>query len=91
MVLANRVSIGVASSAVVRLQDSTLVETRVNESNFQRIYAQNGIVAVAAKPLVVERIDKDENIREVVSVEDGSVEEGYLNLRNQEGALDHQS
>ncbi|GLT96444.1 hypothetical protein SLE2022_140660 [Rubroshorea leprosula] len=38
---------------------STSVETRVNETNFQKIYVQNGI---DVKPLVVERIDKDEGI-----------------------------
>ncbi|CAL1407718.1 unnamed protein product [Linum trigynum] len=77
---ANRGSFGVASRVVVvRQQHSTSVETRVNEGNFERIYVQNGNAA-AAKPLVVERIDKDENIREVVSVE-----EGDLNLRNPEG------
>ena len=38
---------------------STSVETRVNDKNFERIYVQNGI---NVKPLVVERIDKDENI-----------------------------
>ncbi|XP_044499897.1 alkaline/neutral invertase A, mitochondrial-like [Mangifera indica] len=53
---------------------STSVETRVNDTNFERIYVQNG---VNVKPLVVERIDKDENIAvvqesiaEVDSVED---------------------
>ncbi|CAI0551962.1 unnamed protein product [Linum tenue] len=77
---ANRDSFGVASRVVVvQQQHSTSVETRVNEGNFERIYVQNGNAA-AAKPLVVERIDKDENIREVVSVE-----EGDLNLRNPEG------
>ncbi|KAK3199257.1 hypothetical protein Dsin_022672 [Dipteronia sinensis] len=38
---------------------STSVETRVNDTNFERIYVQNGL---NVKPLVVERIDKDENI-----------------------------
>ncbi|KAL6146467.1 hypothetical protein ACLB2K_057146 [Fragaria x ananassa] len=38
---------------------STSVETRVNENNFERIYVQGG---VNVKPLVVERIDKDENV-----------------------------
>ncbi|GLT71575.1 hypothetical protein SLA2020_435840 [Shorea laevis] len=38
---------------------STSVENRVNETNFQKIYVQNGI---DVKPLVVERIDKDEGI-----------------------------
>ncbi|KAJ6775587.1 ALKALINE/NEUTRAL INVERTASE A MITOCHONDRIAL [Salix purpurea] len=38
---------------------STSVETRVNDNNFERIYVQNGI---GTKPLVVERIDKDENV-----------------------------
>ncbi|KAH9689748.1 Alkaline/neutral invertase A [Citrus sinensis] len=38
---------------------STSVETRVNDGNFERIYVQNGL---NVKPLVVERIDKDENI-----------------------------
>ncbi|KAJ4843684.1 hypothetical protein Tsubulata_016598 [Turnera subulata] len=40
-------------------QYSTSVETRVNDKNFERIYVQNGI---GVKPLVVERIDKDENV-----------------------------
>lgn len=43
---------------------STSVETRVNEKNFERIYVQGGM---NVKPLVVERIDKDESI---VGVED---------------------
>lgn len=38
---------------------STSVETRVNDKNFERIYVQNGI---GVKPLVVEKIDKDENV-----------------------------
>ncbi|KAK9282134.1 hypothetical protein L1049_005046 [Liquidambar formosana] len=38
---------------------STSVETRVNEKNFERIYVQGGM---NVKPLVVERIDKDENV-----------------------------
>ncbi|KAJ6359611.1 hypothetical protein OIU77_003757 [Salix suchowensis] len=38
---------------------STSVETRVNDKNFERIFVQNGI---NVKPLVVERIDKDENV-----------------------------
>ncbi|GFY89074.1 plant neutral invertase family protein [Actinidia rufa] len=38
---------------------STSVETRVNEKNFERIYVPNGL---NVKPLIVERIDKDENI-----------------------------
>ncbi|KAB1200483.1 Alkaline/neutral invertase CINV2 [Morella rubra] len=41
---------------------STSVETRVNENNFERIYVQGGGGGVDVKPLVVERIDKDENI-----------------------------
>lgn len=40
---------------------STSVETRVNDGNFDRIYVQNSL---NVKPLVVERIDKDENIVE---------------------------
>ena len=50
---------------------STSVETRVNENNFERVYVQGGM---NAKPLVVERIDKDENIgRDVESrLEDNS-------------------
>ncbi|KAK3418738.1 alkaline/neutral invertase A, mitochondrial [Eucalyptus grandis] len=47
---------------------STSVETRVNDNNFERIYVQGGM---NAKPLVVERIDKDENI---VGGEDSSIE-----------------
>ncbi|GAB2277346.1 hypothetical protein Dimus_012050 [Dionaea muscipula] len=39
-------------------QYSTTVETRVNDKNFERIYVQGG---VNVKPLVVERIEKDEN------------------------------
>ncbi|GLT88438.1 hypothetical protein SLE2022_064650 [Rubroshorea leprosula] len=38
---------------------STSVETRVNDANFEKILVQNGI---NVKPLVVERIDKDEGI-----------------------------
>lgn len=40
---------------------STSVETRVNDTNFERIYVQGG-AGLNVKPLVVERIDKDENI-----------------------------
>lgn len=48
---------------------STSVETRVNENNFERIYVQGG---VNVKPLVVERIDKDENVVGVGDrIEDG--------------------
>ncbi|CAN1219389.1 Alkaline/neutral invertase A, mitochondrial [Linum perenne] len=45
---------------VSRQQHSTSVETRVNDGNFERIYVQKGIVD---KPLVVERIDIDEERR----------------------------
>uniref|UniRef100_A0A5B7A431 Alkaline/neutral invertase n=1 Tax=Davidia involucrata TaxID=16924 RepID=A0A5B7A431_DAVIN len=38
---------------------STSVETRVNDKNFEKIYVQGGI---NVKPLVVERIDRDESI-----------------------------
>ncbi|CAN0897285.1 Alkaline/neutral invertase A, mitochondrial [Linum grandiflorum] len=55
---------------------STSVETRVNDSNFERIYVQNGIVD---KPLVVERIDIDENIRgDVVEDAPGSSAAGAV-------------
>ena len=49
----------VASVASQVRKFSTSVETRVNDNNFERIYVQNGI---GIKPLVVERIDKDENV-----------------------------
>lgn len=49
---------------------STSIETRVNENNFERIYVQGG---VNVKPLVVERIDKDESI---VGGEDSGVQVG---------------
>ncbi|KAL3538306.1 hypothetical protein ACH5RR_001672 [Cinchona calisaya] len=48
----------VASVASVR-NYSTSVETRVNDKNFERIYVQGG---VNLRPLVVEKIDLDENI-----------------------------
>ncbi|KAK2640190.1 hypothetical protein Ddye_027985 [Dipteronia dyeriana] len=49
-----------ASSLASKFRNlSTSVETRVNDTNFERIYVQNGL---NVKPLVVERIDKDENI-----------------------------
>ncbi|KAK4852524.1 hypothetical protein QYF36_024825 [Acer negundo] len=49
-----------ASSVASKFRNlSTSVETRVNDTNFERIYVQNGL---NVKPLVVERIDKDENI-----------------------------
>ncbi|KAK6159783.1 hypothetical protein DH2020_003164 [Rehmannia glutinosa] len=40
---------------------STSVETRVNDKNFERIYVQGGL---NVKPLVVEKIDLDENVAE---------------------------
>ncbi|XVE89538.1 hypothetical protein DITRI_Ditri20bG0004100 [Diplodiscus trichospermus] len=50
----------VEAKVASRVRDlSTSVETRVNNKNFERIYVQNGI---NVKPLVVERIDKDEEI-----------------------------
>ncbi|XP_034930123.1 alkaline/neutral invertase A, mitochondrial isoform X1 [Populus alba] len=49
----------VASVASQFRELSTSVETRVNDKNFERIFVQNGI---SVKPLVVERIDKDENV-----------------------------
>lgn len=58
---------------------STSVETRVNENNFERIYVQGGI---NVKPLVVERIDKDEN---VVGEEQSRIEVADENLKNPEG------
>nr|AJW82914.1 alkaline/neutral invertase [Dimocarpus longan] len=54
-------SSGVAS----KVRDfSTSVETRVNDGNFGRIYVKNGGGAGGSnvKPLVVERIDKDEEV-----------------------------
>lgn len=47
---------------------STSVETRVNDKNFERIYVQGGL---NVKPVVVEKIDLDENI---VKKEDNEVE-----------------
>ncbi|KAK9920020.1 hypothetical protein M0R45_028586 [Rubus argutus] len=58
---------------------STSVETRVNENNFERIYVQGGI---NVKPLVVERIDKDEN---VVGEEQSRIEVADENVKNPEG------
>ncbi|XP_030503686.2 alkaline/neutral invertase A, mitochondrial [Cannabis sativa] len=56
----NRVVSVIANASSSRFRDfSTSVETRVNESNFERIYVQGG---VNVKPLGVERIDKDENV-----------------------------
>ncbi|XP_065852566.1 alkaline/neutral invertase A, mitochondrial-like [Euphorbia lathyris] len=53
--------ISIIASASRELRNySTSVETRVNDKNFERIYVQNGIGGV--KPLVVEKIDKDENV-----------------------------
>nr|UHU35847.1 alkaline/neutral invertase 2 [Paeonia suffruticosa] len=43
----------------VRNYSTPSVETRVNEKNFERIYVQGG---VNVKPVVLERIDIDENI-----------------------------
>lgn len=75
--------VSVIASVASRFQNlSTSVETRVNENNFERIYVQGGI---NVKPLVVERIDKDENI--VGGEEDSGIEVGgeNVNLENQEG------
>ncbi|XP_030547058.1 alkaline/neutral invertase A, mitochondrial [Rhodamnia argentea] len=62
---------------------STSVETRVNDKNFERIYVQGGM---NVKPLVVERIDKDENI---VGVEDSSIEvvDDNINLEKSKAGL----
>ena len=59
---------------------STSIETRVNDNNFERIYVQGGL---NAKPLVVEKIDKDENI---VGEEDSRIEVGseHVNGENLE-------
>ena len=58
---------------------STSVETRVNENNFERIYVQGGM---NVKPLVVERIDKDENVvgeeQSRIEVADGNVDEAKV-------------
>ncbi|KAI8555474.1 hypothetical protein RHMOL_Rhmol05G0175400 [Rhododendron molle] len=56
---------------------STSVETRVNENNFERIYVQGGM---NVKPLVVERIDRDENIGRN---EESRVEEGVEDVSNE--------
>ncbi|XP_030459988.1 alkaline/neutral invertase A, mitochondrial [Syzygium oleosum] len=62
---------------------STSVETRVNDKNFERIYVQGGM---NVKPLVVERIDKDENI---VGGEDSSVKvvDDNINLEKSKAGL----
>ncbi|XP_010553709.1 PREDICTED: alkaline/neutral invertase A, mitochondrial [Tarenaya hassleriana] len=53
------VSAAVRITGVSVREFSTSVETHVGDKNFERIYVQNGI---SSKPLVVERIDKDEEI-----------------------------
>ncbi|WCJ26890.1 Plant neutral invertase family protein [Euphorbia peplus] len=53
--------ISIIASAAHELRNySTSIETRVNDKNFERIYVQNGGIGV--KPVVVEKIDKDENV-----------------------------
>ncbi|KAI6692324.1 hypothetical protein NL676_020034 [Syzygium grande] len=71
----------VAANAVRSL--STSVETRVNDKNFERIYVQGGM---NVKPLVVERIDKDENI---VGGEDSGVKvvDDNINLEKSKAGL----
>lgn len=49
---------------------STSIESHVNDNNFERIYVKGGL---NVKPLVVEEIDKDEN---VVGEEDSRLEVG---------------
>lgn len=70
---------------------STAVETRVNENSFERIYVQGNNGGMNVKPLVVERIDKDENMvaEEGSRIEvDGGVGVGDVNLRNLEGLIE---
>lgn len=55
----NRVVSVIARVASEVRDFSTSIQTRVSENNFERIYVQGGI---NVEPLVVERIDKDENI-----------------------------
>lgn len=59
---------------------STSIETRVNDGNFERIYVQGGL---NVKPVVVEKIDEDENI---VGEEDSRLEVGseHVNEENLE-------
>lgn len=66
---------------------STSVETRVNDKNFERIYVQGGM---NVKPVVVERIDKDENI---VGGEDSSIEvvDDNINLEKSKAGLNESS
>ncbi|KAK7829758.1 alkaline/neutral invertase A, mitochondrial-like [Quercus suber] len=70
---------------------STSVETRVNENSFERIYVQGNNGGLNVKPLVVERIDKDENM---VAEEGSRIEVGGgggggdVNLRNLEGLIE---
>lgn len=72
--------IGVISSLGLNTRNfSSSVETRVNEKNFERIYVQGG---VNVKPLVVERIDRDENITRDEKV----VEEDPIGVKNAEVA-----
>ncbi|CAI9103586.1 OLC1v1002100C1 [Oldenlandia corymbosa var. corymbosa] len=58
---------------------STSVETRVNDKNFERIYVQGGL---NVKPLVVEKIDLDENIvsTEAVDEEERIIDENLERL-----------
>ncbi|OWM72412.1 hypothetical protein CDL15_Pgr018297 [Punica granatum] len=64
---------------------STSVETCVNDKNFERIYVQGGM---NVKPLVVERIDKDED---VVNEEEGrrvEVDEDKIHLEEANSKAD---
>ncbi|KAL6964623.1 hypothetical protein U1Q18_035673 [Sarracenia purpurea var. burkii] len=65
---------------------SASVETHVNEKNFERVYVQGGM---NVKPLVVERIDRDENIRR--SDSDGSrreIDSENANIENSKGPVE---
>ncbi|KAM7478506.1 hypothetical protein LguiA_026719 [Lonicera macranthoides] len=62
---------------------STSVETRVNENNFERIYVQGGL---NVKPVVVERIDKDEDIGRDETESILVVEEGESVNKDNSGA-----
>ncbi|KAE8010340.1 hypothetical protein FH972_006716 [Carpinus fangiana] len=67
---------------------STTVETRVNDKSFERIYVQGG-AGVNLKPLVVERIDNDENVigeeESRIEVNGDGVGGGQANVGNSEG------
>lgn len=74
-------SVSIIARIASKVRDlSTSIETHVNDNNFERIYVQGGL---NVKPLVVEKIDKDEDI---VGEEDSRIEVGseHVNEENLE-------